>query len=197
MNNIKIGVRKINTGIIATKKKENIITFISAGSTRNQQTIIVNMALMYGQMGEKTVIIDSDFRNDSLIETFGLKDKKGLSDYLNDRSIDIDSITNKISGQNMSVIVPGTLDISETKYLIGDPKFEFLINQLSMSYNKILINTPSFERVDTFGNYMSTSDGIILITDSTVTSKKKIYKIIKTLRKKDAALLGYVDVKKG
>jgi len=197
MNNIKNGIRKINAGILKKQEKENVITFISVGSTRAQQIIIVNMALMYGQANEKTVIIDSDFGSDSLVETFGLKDKKGLSDYLNDRSIDLDSITNEISGQNTSVIAPGTLDVSETKYLIGDPRFKLLINELSLNYGKILINTPAFERIDTLSNYIFVSDGIILITDSKATSKKKVYKTIKTLRMNDATLLGYVDVKKG
>ncbi|MFC6201180.1 hypothetical protein ACFP1L_04600 [Lactiplantibacillus nangangensis] len=195
MSDIKNGIRKINSGLSNVGEKANIITFISLETTRVQQIIIANMALMYGQAGMKTVIVDSDFGNNSLIETFGMKNQQGLSNYLNDQSISLNDITNRVSGQNTSVISSGNVEIAETKYLIGDPRFASLINQLSLDYEKVLINTPMFEHIDTCENYILVSDGILLVSNSKTTNKRTVYKIIKALRKNDAKLIGYIDVK--
>lgn len=194
MNNIKESIRQINTNLMSTKKRSNVVAFMSIGNLQPQRTVVANMAVMYGQAKKKTLIIDTDFSENIFLDTFKLESKVGLLDYLEKQNIDMQEIIVKIPGQNVSIIPSGSDEKNNTEFLIGDPKFDVLLNRSIQDFDCVLINTNMDEKYDNIGNIAQGIDGIILVIDSNRTKKRALYRLIHSIRKRGVNILGYVSV---
>lgn len=196
LEGIKETIRKISSNIAGTK---SVLSFITLSDSLAQRTIIANFALMYSQANVKTIIIDSDFSQDSIAQTFGIKNSLGLSDYLSNRSMVAKDIVNKVPEQWLSVISSGTLSHGDTKYLIGDPRLELLLNELSKEYDLVLINTPLVNSKEKYMEQKSTfqiSDGVILVSRVGIDKKKNLFSLAKNLNNDKIKLLGYINAER-
>ncbi|MCT3233372.1 tyrosine-protein kinase family protein [Lactiplantibacillus plantarum] len=188
-------LRQINSGL-EINGNSSVIGFVTSNDSFSQPTLVANLAMMYMQAGDKTLIIDTNFGSDALLKAFKVQSKFGLSDYLDKGNTQLDSIINKVSGDNLSFISPGTLDRADTKYLIEDPRFNVLFDAIKEKYNRILINTTPFKEDYDETSVFSLCDGVILVNDLKHTRKKDVVQIIKTMGRLKVKILGYVNAKK-
>lgn len=194
MNNIKDVIRRINVNLSNEKNGVETITFLTPDSMASQHLIIANLAMMYGQSGERVLIVDTDFSREVFPRAFKLKHvEKGLSDYLNTKMVSIKSIKNSVENQNIDIISSGTLTSEETEYLIEDPNFKILMENEKKQYDKIFINTRAFNRKLSLDSILNESDGVILVESLSQTPKKKMYRLIETLKKRQIKIIGYVN----
>lgn len=87
MNEIKQIIRRINMNISNSKDSINVLSFVTDTEENIEKTLIVNMAMMYGFAGKNTLILDTDFGNTAIANTFHLSSNIGLSDYLDARIV--------------------------------------------------------------------------------------------------------------
>jgi len=193
MNNIKEAIRRINSGLSLNENKTSVITFVTFNNTRSQKSIIANMALMYGHSKEKTLIIDTDFTMDTFPEVFHVNPEKGLSDFLNDRSVSIKDIVTVIPKQDVSIITSGAISKDESGYLVGDSRFQELLLFLNKEYDRILINTSTMQNYDEIKKLLIESDGVVFVIDTLNTKKKVVFKFIDAIWRDKVNLLGYIN----
>lgn len=196
MNEIKQIIRRINMNVSSSKQNIKVLSFVTDMEENIEKTLIVNMAMMYGFAGKKTLILDTDFGNEAIAHTFHIDSKNGLSDYLEGKVTELSKIENQIQNKNISIIAAGSLAKAETDYLIGDPRFEELLTKLRSEYDTILIVTPRFQSQAVMENILHKSDGAILVASTGKSTKRKMYKLIKSVSQSDTELLGYVAVKR-
>lgn len=195
MTSIKETIRKINAGILNEDADAKAILFITFSEGIEQQTTIANLALMYGQAGENTMIIDTDFSRETFPTAFNLKSNYGLSDYLDNWRIPVKDIVLN-PGDNVDLISSGKMDVNDTKYLVGDLRFESLVSTLKEDYDRILINARNMPDSKSLDNLLRLTDGVILVPVIGKTSKHEIYSVIRTVNKNGVKILGYVNAKR-
>jgi len=188
-------LRQINSGL-SIDRDSSVIGFVTSNDSYSQPTLVANLAMMYKEAGDKTLIIDANFGSESLSDVFKIKNQLGLSDFLDNGNTEMNSIINKVSGENLSFISPGTLDREDTKYLIEDPRFNVLFDLVKDEYKRILINTAPIRESYDETSVFSMCDGVILVTDLRHTRKKDVVRIIKTMGRLKVKILGYVNAKK-
>lgn len=195
MNAIKKLIRRVNVEI--SKDEDNkVVSFLTLNGTIPQYTLIANLALMYGRAGERTVIIDTDFKNNAFVETFGLKNKIGLSNYLEKKNNALDDVLFDIQGQDVSIISAGSLNLEDDQYLLGEPRFYDLIKKLSLKYDHVLINTAAVRRYDDISGIVNESNAVILTTVINLDRKIKVGKLIGKLKKDKVKILGYLNAER-
>jgi len=196
VNNIKETIRQINGSISSLKERKGVIAFTSLSSSLAQRTVVANLAIMYGRASLKTIILDTDFNQNSFPEAFHISNSLGLSNYLNDSNINIFKIINNLPNQNMAVISSGTVKSTETSYLVNDPKFGSLIDNLSKEYDLILINGAPVKSYDEAQNVYKNSDGVVIISENGRTPKKALFKLFRHLRNDKIRILGYINAER-
>ncbi len=180
MNSIKEAIRHINMGLTQSENRQ-IVTFFTLDGEIAQQTLIVNLAVMYGKVGEKTIILDTEFGNGLFSNVFNLKPGKGLSDYLDDYTLTDNDIIQEVTGHNVGVITSGSENGEH--YQTGDPRFSRLIKSLTNKYDHVFINTPSYQDSGEFSSLLTVSDGVIIVSALKVTKKSKMYHLVDYLKK--------------
>ncbi|CAM3215929.1 CpsD/CapB family tyrosine-protein kinase [Lactiplantibacillus plajomi] len=195
MDEIKNVIRQINTNLQRLNQDAKSIMFASVDDTAAQQTLLVNMGLMYGRAGESVLIVDTDFSNTRIASAFKLEPKSGLAEYIADTSITEAQMCSKLSTtMPVEVIVSGNTGNESQSSLLNDPRFDSLLNSAKNRFDHILINTASLPKIESLENLSRNVDGCILVVKPDVTEKKKVFRAYQQFRQAGTPVLGYVNI---
>ena len=102
-----------------------------------------NLAVVFSQLGEQTLLVDANLRAPRQQDTFGLKPRQGLSDLLAGRA-DLDVIARVPAFVDLSVMPAGTLPPNPQE-LLAREGFRNLNTQLESRYDIVLYDVPPFQ----------------------------------------------------
>jgi protein-tyrosine kinase len=103
---------------------------------------VSNLAVVFSQLGEQTLLVDANLRSPRQQDMFGLKARQGLSDLLAGRA-DLDVIARIPSFVDLSVMPSGTLPPNPQE-LLAREGFRNLNTQLESRYDVVLYDLPPF-----------------------------------------------------
>ncbi|ACT51077.1 chain length determinant protein tyrosine kinase EpsG [Methylovorus glucosotrophus] len=101
--------------------------------------IAANLAIVFSQLGENTLLIDANLRQPVQHVNFNLSETRGLSDVLIGRS-GLEVITHLGAFENLSVLGAGTVPPNPQE-LLARSSFTDLLNQVMSDYDVIIVDT--------------------------------------------------------
>ena len=101
-----------------------------------------NLAVVFSQLGEQTLLVDANLRSPRLHDLFALTPRQGLSDVLAGRA-DLDVIGRVPALGDLSVMPSGTVPPNPQE-LLSRAVFRNLNAQLEARYDVVLYNVPPF-----------------------------------------------------
>jgi chain length determinant protein tyrosine kinase EpsG len=115
---------------------------IVTGARSGQGTshVTANLAVVFSQLGERTLLIDADLRNPRQHHLFRQKNNFGLSDILAGRA-GADAIQSVAGMTNLAVLTAGAVPPNPQE-LLARPALAELLNLSAGQYDVILIDTP-------------------------------------------------------
>jgi capsular exopolysaccharide synthesis family protein len=168
---------RVNLQYLTLGKHNNVIGFTSSTENEGKTYCSVNLAASMALSKRRTVLIDADLRRPKVVSYFQLEGKKGLSNYLIDKSSARDIIYNTpIKGFDVipsGPVPPNPLD------LIGQPRMDELIEELKQMYNTIVIDSPPIGYVSEYIILMKYTDANIYVVRSNQTNRFQLDKINK------------------
>ena len=164
----------INYLLPASNKKEGYVIFSTSSIKGEGKTFnAINMALIMTQMKKKVLIIGADLRNPQLHKYIGLaKEKRGLTNYLFDQEVKLESLINKntLDNQYLDTIISGSIPPNPAE-LISNGKFEKLLNIVKAEYDFIIVDSaPTLLVTDTL-LITNLADLVIYVTRADMTDK--------------------------
>jgi len=118
-------------------------TFVVTSSIpmEGKTTVAVNLATVFAQSNERTILIDTDLRRPSLDTIFNADRTNGISDILTSDKEDIKPYIRKTNIPGLDLLTTGELPLNPSE-LIGSHRMEKLITKLSLMYDRIIFDTP-------------------------------------------------------
>jgi len=136
------------------------LTIMAAKTDDGASNLAANLAIVFSQLGEQTLLIDANLRNPVQHSLFNLAETRGLSDILVGRA-DIDVITKIQSFVDLSVLGAGTIPPNPQE-LLNRPTFKSVVRQLSDHYDVIIIDSaPAVYSSDAYA-VASLTAGVVL-----------------------------------
>jgi len=118
------------------------LAVVSAQPKEGRSFIAANLAVVFSQLGERTLLIDADLRSPSQHQLFKLDPRApGLSSVLSGRA-NGEAIVRIPSLVGLSVLPAGVVPPNPQE-LLARPQFARLIEQTSKSFDIIIIDTPA------------------------------------------------------
>ncbi len=124
----------------ARGRKALVVVGISPGD--GGSLFVANLAVVFSQLGEHTLLVDGNLRNPCQHEIFDLKGRQGLSDMLAGRA-EIDAIEKIDSFVDLSVLSAGTLPPNPQE-MLSRSNFASLNVQLESSFDVVLYDATAF-----------------------------------------------------
>jgi len=142
---------KASESLIKLDKDCTVIGMTSIMPDEGKTYCSINLGISLAEAGKKTLIIDGDLRNPSLVsENFDRITGKGLSNYLKgDLASSEDIIYPHDSVKNLDFIPTVVID-SNVHSLLSGPRLKSLIKKLEKQYDYILLDTPAVGVVSDF-----------------------------------------------
>ena len=115
------------------------LSVISANAGEGCSNLAANLAIVFSQLGEHTLLIDANLRRPTQHALFNLRETRGLSDVLIGRaSIEVIREIDAIS--NLSVLGAGTIPPNPQE-LLNRKSFTELINIVQDIYDVVIVDT--------------------------------------------------------
>lgn len=115
------------------------LTIVSAERKEGRSFIAANLAVVFSQLGERTLLIDADLRHPRQHLLFGLDGQVGLTTMLSERA-GMEALQRIPSLSNLSVLPAGALAPNPSE-LLARPFLPMLLQQLSHSFDVILLDS--------------------------------------------------------
>jgi len=135
--------RTIRTAIFfrALKGEARTILITSPAPREGKSTVAANLGIAIAQAGQRTLILDADFRRPIQHRIFGVDRKaKGLSLVLAGRMASEEAIVHT-GLENLDVLTCGP-DVPNPAEMLNSDRFARLVNTLSFEYERILVDSP-------------------------------------------------------
>ena len=125
----------------ASDKDRKGLAIVSAGSGDGRSYLAANLAIVFSQLGERTLLIDADLRAPRQHQLFHLGQRAGLSDMLAGRA-GTEAVAGIAALPHLSVLPAGALPPNPQE-LLGRQGFSRLLESLGESFDVVLIDTPA------------------------------------------------------
>lgn len=114
----------------------------SALPFEGKSTIVANLAVLSAQLGKRVILVDADFRHPVQHEWFGLKNGKGLAEFLMQESAKVDDYLQQSSIENLYILVAGQIP-AQPAALLESARLKELMSQLKARAELVLIDSPA------------------------------------------------------
>ncbi|MFL6676671.1 MAG: chain length determinant protein tyrosine kinase EpsG [Massilia sp.] len=151
-----------------------------------------NLAVVFSQLGEQTLLVDANLRAPRQQELFGLKARQGLSDVLAGRA-DLDVIARVPSFVDLSVMPAGTLPPNPQE-LLAREGFRNLNTLLESRYDVVLYDLPPFGLGADALAVAGRAGGVLLVARKNHTRIANLGKMAEQLVEAGGEVLGSVVV---
>lgn len=174
----------------ARGKKSLVI--LGAGAGDGASLFTANLAVVFSQLGEQTLLVDGNLRQPSQHEIFDQKTRQGLSDVLAGRA-DLDAINKVEAFIDLSVLTAGTLPPNPQE-LLSRAAFADLNTQLTARYDVVLYDAPAFASGADALAIASRTGGVLLVTRRNHTRLADLAEMQQRLMQSGVEIVGSVMV---
>ena len=189
---VKEAYKTLRTNIIfslpGTGGKVLAVTSAFRGDGKSVNAI--NIAISFGQVGKKSVILDCDMRLPTVASKLGVKGAPGLSDFLAGQ-VDIQQILYKVPEQPINMIPAGNIPPDPTA-LLQSSRMESLVAGLRKVYDYVIIDLPPVTTVADAAILSKYIDGFLLVVRHGNTEYGAIRDMLGQLQLADAKIVGFI-----
>jgi len=164
------------------------ITGVQSGD--GSSYIAANLAVVFSQLGEQTLLIDANLRQPRQHKIFNLKGQRGLSDMIVGRA-DLDAIVRIESFMGLSVLGAGTIPPNPQE-LLSRSAFSELLNNAANEYDVIIVDTSSADESVDYQAIVARTGGAMLVARKNYTKLAKLDELSKKIKDIGAQVVGAV-----
>lgn len=118
-----------------------MLSIVSPARGEGRSYLAANLAVVFSQLGERTLLIDADMRNPCQHDLFKLENRHGFSSVLAGRD-SLEAVQRVNHFIDLSVLTAGAIPPNPQE-LLGRPALTHLLHTLNEAFDVILIDTPA------------------------------------------------------
>jgi protein-tyrosine kinase len=171
------------------RRKTIAVTASRAGE--GASILAANLAIVFAQLGERTLLVDANFRRPRQHDLFGLNSGAGLSKLLTWRCDAKDVLVPVLPFQNLSILSTGALPPNPQELLSG-VGFSYLMETAPASFDIVIFDTPPILEFSDAQIVAARSGGCLLATRRHQTRLSDLERVKELLELSTTALVGAV-----
>ena len=165
------------------------LTIAGCDRGEGRSYLAANLAIVFSQLGERTLLVDGDLRTPRQHELFNIEKKQGLSDILAGRA-DVSVIEKIPVFSDLSILTAGTLPPNPLELISRG--IESCLVQLTQDYDVILLDTPAVNHGSDAQLLAAKAGGALLVARQHKTRLAVLEQMKNLLESSGAVCLGVV-----
>ena len=151
---------------------------------------VANLAIVFSQLGERTLVIDGNLRTPHQHSLFGLPNESGLSDILAQRA-DIGAIQQVTSLVGLHVLTAGSA-APNPQELLGRAHLGRLLDALQHDFDVVLIDTSPLQESSDAQLLAPPAQGVVMVLKKDSTPTRSAEKLDAAMKLTKAERLGVI-----
>jgi chain length determinant protein tyrosine kinase EpsG len=186
-------LRELRSQLILRWFKDGKTTLAVTGARSRDGSSVVaaNLAIVMAQLGERTLLIDANFRSPRQQELFALKPEAGLTDLLRGRDVYDEALTAVPALEHLRVLCAGVVPANPQE-LLSRASFIYVLKTMAEKYRSIIIDTPPALAYADAQIIAARANGCLLVTRRHRTRLADVEEVKGRLEPTGAQLLGAV-----
>jgi protein-tyrosine kinase len=173
-----------------TAPERKSLAIVSAEAGEGRSYLAANLAIVFSQLGERTLLIDADMRSPRQHDLFNLGQNVGLSDMLAGRAGG-EAVVGLAALQDLSVLPAGTIPPNPQE-LLGRQDFSKLLESLGEEFSVIIIDTPPGSQCADAHTVAVRAGAALMVARQNASSVPKMAQFTHGLREFGVTLVGSV-----
>jgi len=184
--------RSLRTNIAFARAHHDLRTIVltSPGPGDGKSTVACNVATIFAQQGQRTLLIDADLRRAVVDGTFNVPRSPGLSDLLVGTAR-LAETTRPVDVPNLFVLASGQFPPNPSE-LLGSPAMRDLLEEAKTTFDMVVIDSPPVLAVTDASVISSVVDGTIVVVRVGKTARDAVRRAVAQLRVVNGRVLGAV-----
>ncbi len=168
-----------------------MLALISPDRGEGRSYIAANLAVVFSQLGERTLLIDADLRHPRQHEIFKLGNRNGLSAVLAGR-ISLDEAINRIPNLLGLSVLPAGAVPPNPQELLNRPQFLGMLEAAQGQFDVILFDTSAGGEYADAQMVAARAGGAVVISRKNITQASRLRELTLSLQHSGAAVVGSV-----
>ena len=175
----------------AENRKINTLMITSANKNEGKTITCINMGLVFAkELNQTVLLVDCDFKGQDIHKYLGIENHLSLIDYFHDK-VPLNELI-IWPGIEKLALISGDKTVDDSSELLSSDIMQDLVNEMGSRYDDRYVffaAPPVLERSEVI-SMAPMMDGIIMVVESGVTSKKDVKNALALLPKEK--ILGFV-----
>ena len=167
------------------------LAVVSAGRAEGRSFTAANLAVVFSQLGERTLLIDADLRNPNQHHLFRLENKLGLSSLLAGRAELAEAVT-RIPGLIDLSVLPAGATPPNPQELLARPVFNALMATAAGQYDIVIVDTPAGAETADSQTIAARTRGAVVVARKDMSSAPALQAFVTSLQHSGVAVVGAV-----
>ncbi|HEY6642236.1 chain length determinant protein tyrosine kinase EpsG [Povalibacter sp.] len=172
-------------------KGRKVLAVGAARTGTGCSTLAANLAVSFAQLGERTLLLDANFRNPAQHQLFGMSAETGLADVLLGRSSVEKSIVSIAQLNGLAVLCAGPIPPNPHE-LLSSRAMQYLLELASEIYDVVIVDAPPILEYADAQMIASRAGGYVLVTRRHRTRMNDVNAVQERLQPSGATLLGAI-----
>lgn len=167
------------------------LAIVSPDHGEGRSFTAANLAVVFSQLGEHTLLIDADMRKPRQHELFCLPNQYGLSSVLSDRCR-LDQALIRVDGLRALSVLSAGPKPPNPQELLGRVTFSALISQVQSQFDVIIIDTPACAENADAQAVVARCKGALVVARKDVSLGRSMQRMTHALQQVGARIVGTV-----
>ncbi|MDP3538784.1 MAG: chain length determinant protein tyrosine kinase EpsG [Azonexus sp.] len=167
------------------------LAVVSASRSEGRSFTAANLAVVFSQLGERTLLIDADLRNPRQHQLFRLPNKLGLSSLLAGRAELAKAVT-RIPGLIDLSVLPAGATPPNPQELLSRPVFNALMATTAGQYDIVIVDTPAGAETADSQTIAARTRGAVVVARKDISSAPALQTFVTSLQHSGVAVVGSV-----
>jgi len=184
--------RALRTSLLFSKKIGPIRTMVigSVSPNEGKSFTAANLAITMAQQKTRTLLVDADLRRGVLHNTFNVRKKPGLTNYLTG-VVTLDSVLNETYIPNLNLITCGSL-IPNPSELLGSFRMKRFIDGINQRFDFVIFDSPPLMAATDAVVLGTMVDGVAVLIRAGKTNRDTVKRKLELFQNVQARLLGVI-----
>ena len=171
------------------QQERRALAIVSPARGEGRSYLAANLAVVFSQLGEHTLLIDADMRSPRQHALFGLENRTGLSSIIGRG--EVSNIHRIPSFKDLSLLTAGPQPPNPQE-LLGRPPFAKLLAELAAEFDVVIIDTPATDEYGDARAIAVRAGGALMVARKKETRVADLREIVKQLTQSGVAVVGSV-----
>src|SRR5258708_27260824 len=168
----------------------NALVIASPEAAEGRSYVAANLAVVFSQLGARTLLVDADLRNPRQHEVFGIPPGHGLSSLLSGPTVHKEQFP--VHGLNRLTVLPAGPLPPNPQELLSRPAFTALMKELQAHYDVVIIDSPPAKKYADTQSIAYRAGDALMVARKDHTSVSSTSKVLKELAGTGARVVGTI-----